>query len=100
MESDVAKQEMVFLRDVAFQSCLYVNSFLESQVLLIEDDLTSNRDDIYLKVKFLRKSIVSFIHVMLYNVVYISCNRSTFLISVFLRHMIQTDALLNQSLIG
>lgn len=52
MESDVAKQEMVFLRDVAFQCCLYVNCFLQSQVLLIEDDLTLNRDDIYLKVKF------------------------------------------------
>jgi len=52
VESDVAKQEMVFLRDVAFQCFLYVNSFLQSQVLLIEDDLTSYRNDIYLKVTF------------------------------------------------
>lgn len=83
--------------DVAFQWFLYINSFLPSQreVFLIENDLQTEMSFIW-KLSSKENPLYC---VYWYNVVFISCNHSAFLGSVFLRHMIQTDALLNQSLI-
>lgn len=83
--------------DVAFQWCLYVNIFLQSQRFC------------WLKM-ILLQIWMSFIwklnskenplcHMYRFKVVFVSSNHGTCLVSVFLRHMIQTDALLNQSLI-